>query len=129
MVTKIPGPRSAATLLRKARVVADALDIHAPAVIDHGLGASVTDVDGNTLLDFSGGLGCQLVGYSHPKVVEAVQQQAARFSHTDFSVIPYETYVELGERLVGAVGGGDRKVAFFNSAAEAIENAVKFARA
>src|SRR5437762_294564 len=89
----------------------------------------VTDVDGNTLLDFSGGLGCQLVGYSHPKVVEAVQRQAARFSHTDFSVIPYETYVELGERLVGAVAGGDRKVAFFNSGAEAIENAVKFARA
>src|SRR5438132_9465357 len=129
MVTKIPGPRSEAILLRKARVVADALDIHAPAVIDHGLGASVTDVDGNTMLDFSGGLGCQLVGYSHPKVVEAVQRQAAKVSHTDFSVIPYETYVRLAERLVAATGSGDRKVALFNAGAEAIENAVKFARA
>src|SRR5437667_7421414 len=129
MVTKIPGPRSAATLLRKARVVADALDIHAPAVIDHGLGASVTDVDGNTMLDFSSGLGCQLVGYSHPKVVEAVQQQAARVSHTDFSVIPYEPYVELAEGLVERVGIPGAKVALFNSGAEAIENAVKFARA
>jgi 4-aminobutyrate aminotransferase/(S)-3-amino-2-methylpropionate transaminase len=129
LLTELPGPRSAAVLERKSRVVADPLDLHAPVVIDHGHGARVTDVDGNTLLDFSGGLGCQLVGYSHPKVVEAVQRQAARFSHTDFSVIPYETYVELGERLVGAVGGGDRKVAFFNSGAEAIENAVKFARA
>src|SRR5207253_9446799 len=129
LVTDLPGPRSAEILERKARVVADPLDIHVPAVIDHGLGARVTDVDGNTLLDFSGGLGCQLVGYSHPKVVEAVQKQAARASHTDFSVIPYEAYVELAERLVSLTGGGARKVALFNSGAEAVENAVKFARA
>jgi 4-aminobutyrate aminotransferase/(S)-3-amino-2-methylpropionate transaminase len=129
MVTEIPGPRSAAILERKSRVVADPLDLHVPAVIDRGQGARVTDVDGNTLLDFSGGLGCQLVGYSHPKVVEAVQRQAARVSHTDFSVIPYEAYVELAERLVALTGDGDRKVALFNAGAEAIENAVKFARA
>src|SRR5439155_21164733 len=114
---------------RKAKVVCDPLDIHVPAVIDHGNGARVTDVDGNTFLDFSGGLGCQLVGYSHPKVVEAVQKQAARASHTDFSVIPYEAYVELAERLVSLTGGGARKVALFNAGAEAVENAVKFARA
>jgi 4-aminobutyrate aminotransferase/(S)-3-amino-2-methylpropionate transaminase len=129
MVTDIPGPRSAAILERKSRVVSDPLDIHVPAVIDRGQGARFTDVDGNTMLDFSGGLGCQLVGYSHPKVVEAVHRQAARVSHTDFSVIPYEPYVELAERLVGLTGGGDRKVALFNAGAEAIENAVKFARA
>src|SRR5438034_8761787 len=81
------------------------------------------------MLDLSGGLGCHIVGYSHPKVVEAVQRQAARFSHTDFSVIPYEEYVGLAERLVALCGGGDRKVALFNAGAEAIENAVKFARA
>lgn len=127
--TEIPGPRSREILGRKQRVVADALDIHAPTVIDRGVGASFTDVDGNTLLDFSGGLGCQLVGYSHPRVLEAVQRQAGAFSHTDFSVIPYEPYVELAERLVDATGGGDRKVALFNSGAEAVENAVKFARA
>ena len=127
--TDIPGPRSREILGRKERVVADPLDIHAPVVIDRAQGASFTDVDGNTLLDFSGGLGCQLVGYSHPKVVEAVRRQAERFSHTDFSVIPYETYVELAERLVRLCGGGDRKVALFNSGAEAVENAIKFARA
>src|SRR5206468_6668631 len=88
MLTEIPGPRSKAILDRKARVVSDPLDIHVPAVIDHAEGARFTDLDGNTLLDFSGGLGCHLVGYSHPKVVEAVRRQAARFSHTDFSVIP-----------------------------------------
>src|SRR5207244_6761276 len=76
-----------------------------------------------------GGLGCQMVGYSHPKVVEAVKRQAERVSHTDFSVIPYEPYVELAERLVTLIGGGDRKAAFFNAGAEAVENAVKFARA
>ena len=129
LVTGIPGPRSREILARKERVVCDPLSVHVPVVIDHGLGATITDVDGNTMLDFSGGLGCQLVGYSHPTVVEAVQRQAARFSHTDFSVIPYEPYVELAERLVGLTGGGNRKVALFNSGAEAIENAVKFARA
>ena len=126
--TDIPGPRSREILQRKERVVCDPLDIHIPAVIDSGSGATVTDVDGNTFLDFSGGLGCHIVGYSHPKVVEAVQRQAARFSHTDFSVIPYEPFVELSERLVSLVGG-DRKVALFNSGAEAVENAVKFAKA
>src|SRR2546425_8937704 len=129
LITEIPGPRSAEVLARKAKVVPDALDIHVPAVIDHGAGARVTDVDGNTMLDFSGGLGCQMVGYSHPKVVEAVQRQAAKVSHTDFSVIPYEAYVELAERLVALTGGGDRKVALFNSGAEAVEKAVKLARA
>ena len=129
LATSIPGPRSARILERKANVVCDPLEIHVPAVIDHGEGATVTDVDGNTFLDFSGGLGCQLVGYSHPKVVQAVQKQAARASHTDFSVIPYEAYVELAEQLVALTGGGARKVALFNSGAEAVENAVKFARA
>ena len=128
MLTELPGPRSREILARKERVVCDPVDLHVNSVIDHGLGAAVTDVDGNTMIDFSSGLGCLLVGHSHPKVVEAVQRQAAKFSHTDFSVVPYEVYVELAERLVRAVGG-DRKVALFNSGAEAVENAVKFAKA
>ena len=78
LVTPIPGPLSMQILERKARVVCDPLDIHVPAVIDYGQGARVTDVDGNTMLDFSGGLGCHLVGHSHSKVVEAVRRQAAR---------------------------------------------------
>ncbi len=128
MKTELPGPRSRAIIERKERVVCDPLDLHVNTIIDHGLGAAVTDVDGNTMLDLSSGLGCLLVGHSHPKVVEAVQRQAAKFSHTDFSVVPYEIYVELCERLVERVGPG-RKVALFNSGAEAVENAVKFAKA
>ena len=131
LITGLPGPRSRAVLERKERVVADPLSIHAPVVIDRGERAAFTDIDGNTLLDFSGGLGCLIVGYSHPRVVEAVTAAAARFSHTDFSVIPYESYVELSERLARLTGPGgeDRKVFLANSGAEAVENAVKIARA
>ena len=132
LVTEIPGPRSRALLARKERVVCDPLDLHMNAIIDRGRGPLVTDVDGNSFYDLSSGLGCHLVGYSHPKVVEAVTAQAARFSHTDFSVIPYESFIELAEKLtsrVEASAGGTRKVALFNSGAEAVENAVKFARA
>ena len=86
-----PRPAAAATPPGAAKLT--------PIAIDHAHGALVTDVDGNTMLDFSGGLGCHIVGYSHPRVVEAVRRQAARFSHTDFSVIPYEAYIELAERL------------------------------
>ena len=128
MLTELPGPRSRAIIDRKAQAVCDPVDLHVNAVIERGDGATVTDVDGNAMIDLSSGLGCLLVGHSHPKVVEAVQRQAAKFSHTDFSVLPYEIYVELSERLVRLVGG-DRKVALFNSGAEAVENAVKFAKA
>jgi 4-aminobutyrate aminotransferase/(S)-3-amino-2-methylpropionate transaminase len=126
--TDIPGPKSKAVLERARAVVPEALTIHAPVVIDRGEGAAITDIDGNTLLDFSGGLGCHTVGYSHPKVVEAVRRATARFSHTDFSVIPYESYVDLAERLIRLTGGGDRRVFLANSGAEAVENAVKIAR-
>jgi 4-aminobutyrate aminotransferase/(S)-3-amino-2-methylpropionate transaminase len=129
MRTELPGPKATAIIARKQRVVSDPLDLHVRTVIDRARGAAFTDVDGNTMLDLSGGLGCHLVGYSHPKVVAAVKRQAQRFSHTDFSVIPYEIYVELAERLVDLTGGGGRKVALFNSGAEAVENAIKFARA
>jgi 4-aminobutyrate aminotransferase / (S)-3-amino-2-methylpropionate transaminase / 5-aminovalerate transaminase len=127
LITEVPGPKSRAIGERKGRVVANAIDLHVPVVIERGDGAAFTDVDGNTFLDFSGGLGCLIVGHSHPKVVEAVKRQAERFSHTDFSVIPYEPWVELSERLVTLVGG-DRKVFLANSGAEAVENAVKIAR-
>src|SRR5213083_315328 len=128
--TAIPGPRSEEILQRKAQVVADPLSIYIPVVIDHGDGATLTDVDGNTFVDFTGGVGCLNVGHANPRVVEAVQEQAARFLHTDFTIIPYETYVTLAERLVATAPiSGPVKAAFFNAGTEAIENAVKFARA
>jgi 4-aminobutyrate aminotransferase/(S)-3-amino-2-methylpropionate transaminase len=127
--TAIPGPRSKEILERKGRVVADPLSIFLPVVIEHGEGATLTDVDGNTFIDFTGGVGCLNVGHANPRVIEAVQEQAAKFLHTDFTIVPYETYVSLAERLVASVPiSAPAKAAFFNAGTEAIENAIKFAR-
>jgi 4-aminobutyrate aminotransferase / (S)-3-amino-2-methylpropionate transaminase / 5-aminovalerate transaminase len=128
--TGIPGPRSREILERKARVIADPLSIYQPLVIAEGHGALLTDVDGNTFVDFTGGIGCLSVGHSHPQVVAAAQEQLERFTHTDFTIVPYEVYVTLAERLCAlAPVRRPAKAAFFNAGAEAVENAVKFARA
>jgi 4-aminobutyrate aminotransferase/(S)-3-amino-2-methylpropionate transaminase len=128
--TAVPGPRSLAIVERKERVVADPLSLYLPIAIEEGRGATLTDVDGNTYIDFAGGVGCLNVGHAHPRVVEAVQEQAARFFHTDFTMVPYEVYVTLAERLLElAPFSGPGKAAFFNAGTEAVENAVKFARA
>ena len=128
--TAIPGPRSREILERKAQVVADPLSVYLPVVIEEGRGATLTDVDGNTFIDFTGGVGCLNVGHSHPRVVEAAQEQLAKFSHTDFTIVPYEVYVTLAERLIAAAPfRSPAKAAFFNAGTEAVENAIKFARA
>jgi 4-aminobutyrate aminotransferase/(S)-3-amino-2-methylpropionate transaminase len=127
--TEVPGPRSREITDRKERVVADPLGLYLPIVIAEGRGATVTDVDGNSFVDFTGGVGCLNVGHAHPRVVAAVQEQAARFFHTDFTIVPYEIYVEYAERLTAiAPFSGPCKAAFFNAGTEAVENAVKFAR-
>jgi 4-aminobutyrate aminotransferase/(S)-3-amino-2-methylpropionate transaminase len=126
--TEIPGPRSREIVARKERVVADPLSLTWPIVIERGEGALLTDVDGNTFIDLTGGVGCLNVGHSHPRVVEAAQEQLERFSHTDFTIVPYEVYVRLAERLCELAPITDAKAAFFNAGTEAIENAIKFAR-
>src|SRR3954453_6850954 len=97
--TEIPGPRSREILERKERVVADPLSVFLPVVVAEGRGATLTDVDGNTFIDFTGGVGCLNVGHSNPQVVAAAQEQLSRFSHTDFTIVPYEVYISLAERL------------------------------
>jgi 4-aminobutyrate aminotransferase / (S)-3-amino-2-methylpropionate transaminase / 5-aminovalerate transaminase len=127
--TAIPGPKSKEILARKEQVVADPLSVFLPVVIAEGRGATITDVDGNTFIDFTGGVGCLNVGHSHPRVVEAAQEQLAKFSHTDFTIVPYELYVTLAERLIAASPfRSPAKAAFFNAGTEAVENAIKFAR-
>jgi 4-aminobutyrate aminotransferase/(S)-3-amino-2-methylpropionate transaminase len=117
-------------LERKSRVVAGPLSVAFPVVAAEARGATITDVDGNVFLDFAGGVGCANVGHAAPRVVEAIQAQAARFLHTDFTIVAYESYVELAERLARlAPIAGEVRCAFFNSGAEAVENAVKIARA
>jgi len=128
--TEVPGPRSRQILERLRASVASPLSITCPVVAAEASGATLTDVDGNTFIDFAGGVGCLNVGHSHPRVVEAAQDQLDRFSHTDFTVVPYEVYAELAERLLAKTPFTvPAKAAFFNAGTEAVENAVKFARA
>src|SRR6185312_11450972 len=97
--TEIPGPKSREIIARKERVVADAKSLLAPFVIDHAHGCVITDVDGNTFLDWSGGIGCLNVGHTNAAVSAALHAQVDRFLHTDFTIVPYESYVELAERI------------------------------
>ena len=128
--TEIPGPRSRELTARKDATIARAKGLWMPMWIDHGRGALLHDVDGNTFIDFAGGIGCLNIGHAHPRVVKAVQDAAAKFLHTDFTVVPYESYVALAERLLPLVPiGGSKRAAFFNSGAEAVENAIKIAKA
>jgi len=130
LTTEIPGPRSRAIGERIERSIARPLDITFPVVVHSAHGVTLTDVDGNTFIDFAGGVGCLTVGHSHPEVVAAAQEQLDRFAHTDFTIVAYESYVELAERLAErAPISGPVKAAFFNAGTEAVENAVKFARA
>src|ERR1041384_424120 len=127
--TEIPGPRSREILERKERAGPAPPSVFLPVVVEEAHGATLTDVDGNTFIDFTGGVGCLNVGHSNAQVVAAAQEQMARFSHTDFTIVPYEVYVTLAERLCAlAPIQQPTKAAFFNAGAEAVENAVKFAR-
>ncbi|CAM4043228.1 4-aminobutyrate--2-oxoglutarate transaminase [Bacillus cereus] len=92
-------------------------------------GAIITDIDGNELIDFAGGIGMQNVGHCHPKVVKAIQEQVESSIHSCFHVAPYESYIALAERLNELTPGDfKKKTMFANSGAEAVENAVKIAR-
>ncbi|HIP99970.1 TPA: 4-aminobutyrate--2-oxoglutarate transaminase [Candidatus Bipolaricaulota bacterium] len=128
--TELPGPKSKAVLERKGKAVPRALAALAPFVVAKAEGVVVEDLDGNRFLDFSGGWGVLNVGHNHPKVVAAIKEQADKFIHTDFTAVPYEPLVELAERINRlAPGPSPKRTAFFNSGAEAVENAVKISRA
>ncbi|MEH7059234.1 4-aminobutyrate--2-oxoglutarate transaminase [Bacillus wiedmannii] len=126
--TKLPGPNSI-KILEKQHSVARAFGTFVPSIVDYAKGARVWDMDGNVFLDLAGGVGCLNVGHSHPKVVETIKREAGRFTHTDFTVIPYESYINLADRLCSLMPGKETKrAAFFNSGTEAVENAIKIAR-
>lgn len=129
--TSLPGPKSREIAQRREKYVAKPMGSSlSPCYIAHGEGALVTDVDGNQFIDLTGGWGCLAVGHCHKKVVAAIKDQAEKYLHTDFTAIPYEPLVELAEKLVKlAPGDTPKSAAFFNSGAEAVENAVKIARA
>ena len=130
LVTELPGPRSRALMERRTAAVSAGVGGTMPVFVERAGGGVIVDVDGNSLIDLGSGIAVTTVGNSHPRVVERVQSQVADFTHTCFMVTPYSGYVEVCEALNRLTPGDHAKrSALFNSGAEAVENAVKIARA
>ncbi|MGA2132149.1 MAG: 4-aminobutyrate--2-oxoglutarate transaminase [Bryobacteraceae bacterium] len=128
--TSIPGPRCQALAERRTQAVARGVSQLTPVFVSRAQGVTIEDVDGNRFLDFAGGIGCLNAGHRAPGVVAALHAQIDRFLHTCFMVAPYESYVRLAEQLNAlAPGGTPKKTLLLNSGAEAVENAIKIARA
>ncbi|TMC16117.1 MAG: 4-aminobutyrate--2-oxoglutarate transaminase, partial [Chloroflexi bacterium] len=125
----IPGAKSLDLMARRQQFVAHSVPSTMTVFAAKAEGAIIEDVDGKRFIDFAGGIGVMNVGHSRPQVVKAIIEQAEKFTHTCFGVMMYESYVALAERLVKLTPGDfPKKAAFFNSGAEAVENAVKIAR-
>src|SRR6266849_6392800 len=128
--TEIPGPRSRALMARREAAVPRAPYNSAPIFMASAEGATLEDVDGNRYLDFAGGIGCLNVGHRSPRVISALRAQLEKHLHLCFAVTPYESYVALAEKLNAlAPGKAPKKTIIVNTGAEAVENAVKIARA
>ena len=128
--TPIPGPKSKALSERRAAAIPRGLSHGPPIYVAKAEDAVLEDVDGNRYLDFAGGIGCINVGHRRESVVSAIREQLDRYLHTCVQVTPYEGYVRLAERMNQVTPGKFPKKTFFvNSGAEAVENAVKIARA
>ena len=128
--TEIPGPRSRELFAARQQHVAAGPFHTTPVVAAHAEGAVITDVDGNRFLDFASGIGVTNLGHRDPAVMAAIATQAEQFVHTSINVVAYEGYIKLAERLNSLLPeAGPCKTFLANSGAEAVENAVKFARA
>ena len=125
----IPGAKSRELLARRQQFVARGVSSTMNVFAAKADGAIIEDVDGNRYIDFAGGIGVMNIGHTRPEVTKAIVEQATNFTHTCFSVMMYESYIALAERIVQLAPGDEpKKAIFFNSGAEAIENAVKIAR-
>ena len=129
LITALPGPRAQAIIARDHQVLSPSYTRGYPLVIKRGSGATVEDVDGNRFLDFAAGIAVVATGHSHPRIVAAIQRQAAEFLHMSGTDFYYESMVTLAEKLAALVPGKvARRVYFGNSGAEANEAAIKLAR-
>ncbi|MBK7863523.1 MAG: 4-aminobutyrate--2-oxoglutarate transaminase [Archangiaceae bacterium] len=127
--TPVPGPKSQALLQRRAKVVARGLSTAHLLFIERGEGATLTDVDGNTFIDFCGGIGTMNIGHGRVEVVKAAFEQASRVTHTAIQVAGYESYIACAEALCRlAPMSGDKAAMMVTTGTEAVENAVKLAR-
>jgi 4-aminobutyrate aminotransferase/(S)-3-amino-2-methylpropionate transaminase len=128
--TQIPGPKSRALATRRDAAVPRGLSHATPVYVAHAQDAWLEDVDGNRFIDFAGGIGCLNTGHRNQTVITAIESQLQNFLHTCGQVTPYETYVRLAERLNQITPGKfPKKTLLVNTGAEAVENAVKIARA
>jgi len=128
--TELPGPRSAALIQRKQSYVSAGIGTTMPVFAARAGGGIVEDVDGNRFIDLGSGIAVTTVGNSAPRVVEAVRAQVEDFTHTCFMITPYESYVAVAQELARLTPGQhEKRSALFNSGSEAVENAVKIARA
>ena len=115
---------------RKGRAIARGVGMMTQVYVDRAENAELWDIEGNRYIDFACGIGVVNTGHRHPRVIEAVRAQLDRFSHTCHQVVPYENYVHLAERLNALVPGEfEKKTVFVTTGAEAVENAIKIARA
>jgi len=129
LVTPLPGPRAQAIIDRDHKVLSPSYTRDYPLVVKRGEGAMIEDVDGNRFLDFNAGIAVVATGHCHPRIVAAVQRQAADFLHMSGTDFYYENMVALAEKLARLTPGGvDRRVYFGNSGTEAVEAAIKLAR-
>jgi 4-aminobutyrate aminotransferase / (S)-3-amino-2-methylpropionate transaminase / 5-aminovalerate transaminase len=130
LATEIPGPASLELTKRRVAAVPRGVGITMPVYVTRAAGGIIEDVDGNRLIDLGSGIAVTTIGNSAPRVVDAVREQVADFTHTCFMVTPYEEYVAVAEELNRITpGDGEKRTVLFNSGAEAVENAVKVARA
>ena len=128
--TAIPGPLSLQWMERRRNSVARGVAHATPVFIASGEGAIIEDVDGNRFLDFAGGIGCLNVGHAAPELTESVRVQAGRSLHNCFQVTPNDSYIRVAEELNRRVPAAPpNKTLLVNSGAEAVENAIKMARA
>lgn len=129
LITSLPGPRAQEIIARDARVLSPSYTRSYPFVMARGQGAMVEDVDGNRFLDFNAGIAVVAAGHAHPRVLQAVQRQAAKFLHMSGTDFYYENMVRLGEILARLMpGSSPSRVYFGNSGTEAVEAAIKMAR-
>lgn len=129
LVTSIPGPRSQELMARKAGAVAKGVGTTIPVSVVSAGGGVIVDADGNSIIDLGSGIAVTGVGNANPRVVDAVTAQLNAFTHTCFTVAPYDNYVAVAEKLNELTPGDhEKRSALFNSGAEAVENAVKIAR-
>ena len=122
---KLPGIKAAAVVKKTSEFVSPSISRFYPLVVESAHGSLVKDVDGNQFIDFAAGIAVLSTGSTHPKVVQAIRDQAEKFVHFSYTDFYYENLVELSMRLVALVPGDFRKMVYYgNSGAEAIEAAM-----